>query len=359
MPLPTSGSRPIFVSFPPEVGSPAVTFRPQSSFRPHPLRRLWHHLERSRKGLGVCSFGFFAFSFAPLAGQPAQPLPAAGAAAMAAEAPSTVAAGVVTAVTASEATETGAAAGAIVGACPPAAPDPIDPAAPNAGQGTTPAPLTAPAAGPPPAAATPAPAPPALLPPMPPLAALAPMAALAPIAPLAPMAPIAPLPAPPLGFDRSLGVPRTPFGKQIYKISLRYALNPQVVAAVVQAESDFNPRAVSRKGACGLMQVLPSTARRFGLHRRRDLFNPQKNLETGARYLRWLVDHFGDDAMRVLAAYNAGEGSVTRFGGLPPFQETRDYVQHIFAHLGFTLLLPAVPALAAIVPEAVLPLAAR
>jgi soluble lytic murein transglycosylase-like protein len=226
----------------------------------HPLRGLWNGLERARKSLGVCSFGFFAFSLVSIVGQ-------------------------------------GAPAPEMVYRVDPAA------AAAAAALDSSSAPLPA---------ATP---------------------------PAAPPPPV--MPSPKLGFDRALGVPRTPFGKQIYKVALRYALNPHLVAAVVQAESDFNPRARSRKGACGLMQVLPSTARRFGLHRRRDLFNPTKNLDTGARYLRWLVDRFGDDAMRVLAAYNSGEGNVERFGGLPPFPETRGYVQHIFARLGFTLLLPA------------------
>jgi soluble lytic murein transglycosylase-like protein len=166
-------------------------------------------------------------------------------------------------------------------------------------------------------------------------------ASLPPAAVAAPPAPA----GPPLGFDRALGVPHTPFGKQIYRVAVRYALNPLLVAAVVEAESDFNPRAVSRKGACGLMQMMPATARRFG-YRRRDLFNPRKNLEAGARYLRLLVNRFGDDALRVLAAYNAGEGSVERFGGMPPFPETRDYVQHIFTRLGFAVLVPALDAVA-------------
>jgi soluble lytic murein transglycosylase-like protein len=156
-----------------------------------------------------------------------------------------------------------------------------------------------------------------------------------------PPPPLPPEPHPPVAFDTSLGVPHKPFGKLIYKIARNYALNPLLVAAMVQVESDFNPRARSRKGACGLMQVLPSTARRFGLPRRRDLFNPRKNLETASRYLRWLVNRFGDDPMRVLAAYNAGEGAVERFGGVPPFAETRGYVQRIFAQLGFSALLDA------------------
>jgi soluble lytic murein transglycosylase-like protein len=164
-----------------------------------------------------------------------------------------------------------------------------------------------------------------------------------------------PRPHPALGFDGSARVPRKPFGKIIYQVARSYALNPLLVAAIAKVESDFNPRARSRKGACGLMQVLPATARRFGLQRRRDLFNPRKNIETASRYLRWLVDRFGDDPIRVLAAYNAGEGAVDRFGGVPPFAETRGYVTRIFALLGFTALLDApvvaaAPAAAATVP---------
>jgi soluble lytic murein transglycosylase-like protein len=159
-----------------------------------------------------------------------------------------------------------------------------------------------------------------------------------------------PMPQPPLGFDAALGVPRTRFGKLIYQTASHYALNPLLMAAMVGVESDFNPRARSRKGALGLMQMLPSTARRFGLQRRRDLFNPRKNLELAGRYLRWLVARFGEDPARVLAAYNAGEGAVDRFGGVPPFAETRDYVQRIFSHLGFTALLDVpIAATAAIV----------
>jgi soluble lytic murein transglycosylase-like protein len=164
-------------------------------------------------------------------------------------------------------------------------------------------------------------------------------AVAAPARPATATPPPAPKPHPALGFDATFGVPRRPFGKLIYQIAKSYALNPLLVAAIAKVESDFNPRARSRKGAYGLMQVLPSTARRFGLPRKRDLLNPRKNLETASRYLRWLVDRFGDDPVRVLAAYNAGEGAVDRFGGVPPFSETRDYVQRIFGLLGFSVLL--------------------
>jgi soluble lytic murein transglycosylase-like protein len=139
------------------------------------------------------------------------------------------------------------------------------------------------------------------------------------------------------------GVPEAPFGQLIYKMSGRYKLNPDLVAAVVQVESAFNPRARSRKGARGLMQLLPETARRFGLHRRKDLFNPAKNIEAGVRYLKWLSERFSGNAALVLAAYNAGEGAVERFGGVPPYQETRDYVTRIFGLFGLVPALESPP----------------
>lgn len=137
----------------------------------------------------------------------------------------------------------------------------------------------------------------------------------------------------PLDFEEH-GVPESPFGNLIYEMAGRYAINPYLVAAVVEVESSFNPRAVSRKGAHGLMQLLPATARRFGVNRRKDLFDPAKNIEAGVRYLKWLSDRFSGDAARVLAAYNAGEGAVDRFGGVPPYRETRNYVTRIFGILG-------------------------
>ncbi len=160
------------------------------------------------------------------------------------------------------------------------------------------------------------------------------------------------LPAPefllPLDFEEH-GIPEAPFGTLIYQMASRYKLNPYLVAAVVQVESAFNPRAISRKGARGLMQLLPATARRFGLPRKKDLFNPQKNLEAGIKYLKWLSERFSGDAARVLAAYNAGEGAVDRFGGVPPYQETRDYVTRIFGLLGL-VPPPTVPTIPTVEP---------
>jgi soluble lytic murein transglycosylase-like protein len=116
------------------------------------------------------------------------------------------------------------------------------------------------------------------------------------------------------------------------------------VAALIHVESAFNPRAVSRKGAYGLMQLLPATARRFGLTRKKDLFNPGKNLDAGVRYLKWLTQRFGGDVQKILAAYNAGEGTVERFGGIPPYRETQQYVRKIFSLLGFVSEDPPAPA---------------
>jgi len=131
-------------------------------------------------------------------------------------------------------------------------------------------------------------------------------------------------------------VPRAPYGELIYEVALRHAVNPHLVAALIHVESSFNPRAVSRKGARGLMQLLPATARRFGLTKKGDLFDPVKNLEAGVRYIKWLTNRFAGDPQRVLAAYNAGEGAVDRFGGIPPYRETQSYVKKIFGLLGIS-----------------------
>jgi hypothetical protein len=144
------------------------------------------------------------------------------------------------------------------------------------------------------------------------------------------------LPQLPLRFDPSQPVPDGPWGAMIYETARRHALNPWVVAAVIRAESAGNPRAVSRVGARGLMQLMPATAERFGI-RHKHLFDPAQNLEAGSRYLSWLVDQFPDDLAKVLAAYNAGENAVARYGGVPPYRETRGYVKRIFASLGLAI----------------------
>ncbi len=102
------------------------------------------------------------------------------------------------------------------------------------------------------------------------------------------------------------------------------ALRPELVRAVIVVESAFNPRAVSKRGAQGLMQLKPSTARRYGVS---NAFDPEQNITAGAHYLRDLLRRFGNDLELTLAAYNAGEEAVERYGrSIPPFAETRHYV---------------------------------
>ncbi len=103
----------------------------------------------------------------------------------------------------------------------------------------------------------------------------------------------------------------------------RNSIDPKLVKSVVLIESAFNPAAVSRKGARGLMQLMPETAVRYGV---RDMFDPTQNLAGGAQHLAYLLGLYGGDLARALAAYNAGEAAVARYGGVPPYDETRIYV---------------------------------
>jgi soluble lytic murein transglycosylase-like protein len=104
-------------------------------------------------------------------------------------------------------------------------------------------------------------------------------------------------------------------------------VRPDLVRAVVQVESAYNPRAVSPKGAIGLMQLMPATARQFGV---RNPFNPLENIRAGVAYLRQLLDRYKNDETLALAAYNAGPGAVDRHGeSVPPYRETRDYVKKV------------------------------
>jgi soluble lytic murein transglycosylase-like protein len=119
-----------------------------------------------------------------------------------------------------------------------------------------------------------------------------------------------------------------PYGRIIYHEAQKNRLPPELVAAVVEAESDFRPRLVSNKNAQGLMQIVPETSRILGCD---DPFDPSANIAAGAKYLRYLMDRFGDQRL-ALAAYNAGEGAVERFGGIPPFGETQDYVIRVSRH---------------------------
>ncbi len=113
------------------------------------------------------------------------------------------------------------------------------------------------------------------------------------------------------------------FADLIAAAAARHDLDPWILTAIAKIESDFDPYAVSHAGACGLLQLMPSTAKRFGV---RNVFDAAENVEGGARYLRWLLDRFDGRRDLALAAYNAGEGAVDRHGGIPPYRETLRYV---------------------------------
>jgi soluble lytic murein transglycosylase-like protein len=113
------------------------------------------------------------------------------------------------------------------------------------------------------------------------------------------------------------------FDEAVVRIASEHALPPQLIHSVIRVESNYNPYAVSSKGALGMMQLVPETARRFGV---RNVFNPVENIQGGAKYLRYLLDLFDGSYPLALAAYNAGEGAVARYGGIPPYPETQNYV---------------------------------
>lgn len=106
----------------------------------------------------------------------------------------------------------------------------------------------------------------------------------------------------------------------------RLQVDPDLIHAIIKVESEYNPDARSPKGALGLMQLVPGTAQRFGVE---NPFDPKQNIEGGVTYLRYLLDLFGGDVPLSLAAYNAGEHSVVREGGIPPFAETHEYVRKV------------------------------
>jgi len=107
----------------------------------------------------------------------------------------------------------------------------------------------------------------------------------------------------------------------------RYNVDPLLIYSQMHQESSFNLRATSNKGASGLMQLMPATARRFGVT---SIYDPRQNIDAGVRYMRWLLDTFGGDVVLALAGYNAGEGAVMKYGGnVPPYRETQEYVRRI------------------------------
>jgi len=118
----------------------------------------------------------------------------------------------------------------------------------------------------------------------------------------------------------------------IRQVALRHGISPLLVAAIIEAESEFNPRAVSRKGARGLMQLMPATASSLSVH---DSFDPHENIDGGVRHLRRLLDRFHGNVPLAVAAYNAGEQKVIDYGGVPPYRETRRYVSKILRRINY------------------------
>jgi soluble lytic murein transglycosylase-like protein len=119
---------------------------------------------------------------------------------------------------------------------------------------------------------------------------------------------------------------RAALDEAVRVIAAQHSLPPQLLHSVIKVESDYNRLAVSPKGALGLMQLIPATARRFGVA---NVFNPVENIEGGAKYLRYLLDLYNGDYQLALAAYNAGERAVAKYGGVPPYSETQNYVMQV------------------------------
>lgn len=122
--------------------------------------------------------------------------------------------------------------------------------------------------------------------------------------------------------------PRVPWREAVHRTAPRYGLDPLLVRAVIQVESGENPRAVSPKGAVGLMQLMPATARELGVL---DPYHPRDNVQGGTAYLARLVERYGGRLDLALAAYNAGPAAVDRYGGVPPYPETRRFVDRVLA----------------------------
>src|SRR3972149_5460442 len=133
---------------------------------------------------------------------------------------------------------------------------------------------------------------------------------------------------PGFGLPRGVNLSSGPYAALVDRIAREGGIEPDLVKAIIRVESNFDPYAVSRKGAQGLMQLMPGTAAN---HAVRNVFDPEQNITGGVRYLRKLLDLFGGNLRLALAAYNAGENAVTRYNGVPPYRETREYVRKVLA----------------------------
>lgn len=133
-----------------------------------------------------------------------------------------------------------------------------------------------------------------------------------------------------LGLPDGATTGNTIFDRYIVQAAQKFTLDPLLLLAQMKQESGFKLRAKSHKGASGLMQLMPDTAKRFGV---KNIYDPKQNIFAGAKYMRWLLDKFEGDLELALAGYNAGEGAVIKYGyNIPPYRETQDYVRRIKTH---------------------------
>src|SRR5688572_16449586 len=133
---------------------------------------------------------------------------------------------------------------------------------------------------------------------------------------------------------------KSKYDEIIIEAAKHFDVDAALVSAVIKAESDYDPRTVSHKGARGLMQLMPATARRFGVT---NSFDPKQNIHAGTRYLRWLLKTFDGNADLAVAAYNAGEGNVWKYNGVPPFRETVNYINRIAKHIRKAIETDVIP----------------
>lgn len=147
--------------------------------------------------------------------------------------------------------------------------------------------------------------------------------------------------ATPPGSRRLSWVGPQAYSREIAEAAARYAVPERLIWAVIRAESGFDPRAMSQKGAQGLMQLMPETAAILGV---RDSLNPRENINAGVRHLRGLIERFGNNLRLAIAAYNAGERAVEMYGGIPPYPETREYVMRVLRFYGSPIEWRQLPA---------------